>query len=232
MIAFWLHLAYPYVLQGDTVITGGRFFPLGPLSIFYVHYSYTSWSLQCSLICAPFPACSSHDVCKLIMWGCVVYHKHQPKGQAPIRRRCWADHSPQGCFSAPPASKGEGFSWLSLRGCCLCGWKNSAILSPCILPSALLPSMIKRRRGHIVAISSIQGRIGIPFRSACEYFLPSPGIFFFFPFFFFFLIIKTCLLSRIMPYTEYDGTSKCKCGFLKPHAWVQIPALFLTHCVT
>lgn len=34
------------------------------------------------------------------------------------------------------------------------------------LTKALLPSMIKRRRGHIVAISSIQGRIGIPFRSA------------------------------------------------------------------
>lgn len=34
---------------------------------------------------------------------------------------------------------------------------------------ALLPSMIKRRQGHIVAISSVQGKISIPFRSACKY---------------------------------------------------------------
>lgn len=37
---------------------------------------------------------------------------------------------------------------------------------PVALTKALLPSMITRRRGHIVAISSIQGRISIPFRSA------------------------------------------------------------------
>ncbi|XP_015993084.2 dehydrogenase/reductase SDR family member 7B isoform X2 [Rousettus aegyptiacus] len=37
---------------------------------------------------------------------------------------------------------------------------------PVALTKALLPSMIKRRHGHIVAISSIQGKISIPFRSA------------------------------------------------------------------
>uniref|UniRef100_A0A671EIF2 Dehydrogenase/reductase SDR family member 7B n=1 Tax=Rhinolophus ferrumequinum TaxID=59479 RepID=A0A671EIF2_RHIFE len=37
---------------------------------------------------------------------------------------------------------------------------------PVALTKALLPSMIKRQRGHIVAISSIQGKISIPFRSA------------------------------------------------------------------
>ncbi|XP_073501855.1 dehydrogenase/reductase SDR family member 7B-like [Phyllobates terribilis] len=31
---------------------------------------------------------------------------------------------------------------------------------------AVLPSMIKNKRGHIVAISSVQGKISIPFRSA------------------------------------------------------------------
>ncbi|KAH0631965.1 hypothetical protein JD844_019916 [Phrynosoma platyrhinos] len=37
---------------------------------------------------------------------------------------------------------------------------------PVALTKALLPSMIKRRKGHIVAISSVQGKFGIPFRSA------------------------------------------------------------------
>ncbi|XP_009068978.1 PREDICTED: dehydrogenase/reductase SDR family member 7B isoform X1 [Acanthisitta chloris] len=37
---------------------------------------------------------------------------------------------------------------------------------PVALTKALLPSMIKRRQGHIVAISSVQGKISIPFRSA------------------------------------------------------------------
>ncbi|XP_054851599.1 dehydrogenase/reductase SDR family member 7B isoform X1 [Eublepharis macularius] len=37
---------------------------------------------------------------------------------------------------------------------------------PVTLTKALLPSMIKRRQGHIVAISSVQGKIAIPFRSA------------------------------------------------------------------
>ncbi|ELV13998.1 Dehydrogenase/reductase SDR family member 7B [Tupaia chinensis] len=37
---------------------------------------------------------------------------------------------------------------------------------PVALTKALLPSMIKRRQGHIIAISSIQGKISIPFRSA------------------------------------------------------------------
>nr|XP_033770729.1 dehydrogenase/reductase SDR family member 7B isoform X1 [Geotrypetes seraphini] len=37
---------------------------------------------------------------------------------------------------------------------------------PVALTKALLPSMIKKRSGHIVVISSVQGRISIPFRSA------------------------------------------------------------------
>ncbi|KAM6163753.1 dehydrogenase/reductase SDR family member 7B [Rhynchocyon petersi] len=37
---------------------------------------------------------------------------------------------------------------------------------PVALTKALLPSMIERRQGHIVVISSIQGKISIPFRSA------------------------------------------------------------------
>lgn len=37
---------------------------------------------------------------------------------------------------------------------------------PVALTKALLPSMVERKRGHIVAISSIQGKISIPFRSA------------------------------------------------------------------
>ncbi|KAL6052340.1 hypothetical protein STEG23_014453 [Scotinomys teguina] len=37
---------------------------------------------------------------------------------------------------------------------------------PVALTKALLPSMVKRKRGHIVAISSVQGKISIPFRSA------------------------------------------------------------------
>ncbi|KAL8175405.1 UNVERIFIED_CONTAM: Dehydrogenase reductase SDR member 7B [Gekko kuhli] len=39
---------------------------------------------------------------------------------------------------------------------------------PVALTKALLPSMMKRRQGHIVAISSVQGKIAIPFRSACK----------------------------------------------------------------
>ncbi|KAJ6659728.1 hypothetical protein lerEdw1_018443 [Lerista edwardsae] len=37
---------------------------------------------------------------------------------------------------------------------------------PVALTKALLPSMIKWRQGHIVVISSVQGKISIPFRSA------------------------------------------------------------------
>ncbi|XP_073504009.1 dehydrogenase/reductase SDR family member 7B [Phyllobates terribilis] len=37
---------------------------------------------------------------------------------------------------------------------------------PVALTKAVLPSMIKNKRGHIVAISSVQGKISIPFRSA------------------------------------------------------------------
>ncbi|XP_068101004.1 dehydrogenase/reductase SDR family member 7B isoform X5 [Hyperolius riggenbachi] len=37
---------------------------------------------------------------------------------------------------------------------------------PVALTKALLPSMITNKRGHIVTISSVQGKISIPFRSA------------------------------------------------------------------
>ncbi|KAB0362702.1 hypothetical protein FD754_006858 [Muntiacus muntjak] len=37
---------------------------------------------------------------------------------------------------------------------------------PVALTKALLPAMIRRRQGHVVAISSIQGKISLPFRSA------------------------------------------------------------------
>ncbi|KAM9780357.1 dehydrogenase/reductase SDR family member 7B isoform 1-T1 [Neosynchiropus ocellatus] len=37
---------------------------------------------------------------------------------------------------------------------------------PVALTQALLPSMVRRRSGHIVVISSVQGKISIPFRSA------------------------------------------------------------------
>lgn len=37
---------------------------------------------------------------------------------------------------------------------------------PIALTQALLPSMVHRRSGHIVAISSVQGKIAIPYRSA------------------------------------------------------------------
>lgn len=35
--------------------------------------------------------------------------------------------------------------------------------------TALLPSMVHRRSGHIVVISSVQGKIAIPSRSACKF---------------------------------------------------------------
>ncbi len=34
--------------------------------------------------------------------------------------------------------------------------------------SALMPSMIERKQGHIVAVSSVQGKISVPYRSACK----------------------------------------------------------------
>ncbi|KAJ0058486.1 hypothetical protein NL108_016087, partial [Boleophthalmus pectinirostris] len=37
---------------------------------------------------------------------------------------------------------------------------------PVALTQALLPSMVQRRSGHIVVISSVQGKIAIPYRSA------------------------------------------------------------------
>ncbi|XP_066545584.1 dehydrogenase/reductase SDR family member 7B isoform X2 [Amia ocellicauda] len=37
---------------------------------------------------------------------------------------------------------------------------------PIALTKAILPSMVQRRSGHIVVISSVQGKIAIPFRSA------------------------------------------------------------------
>jgi len=33
--------------------------------------------------------------------------------------------------------------------------------------TAVLPDMLRQNSGHIVAISSIQGKLAIPFRSAC-----------------------------------------------------------------
>ena len=33
---------------------------------------------------------------------------------------------------------------------------------------ALLPSMLEQGTGHIVVISSIQGKLGIPLRSSCQ----------------------------------------------------------------
>ena len=38
-----------------------------------------------------------------------------------------------------------------------------------ILFAAVLPFMMKAGYGHIVAVSSVQGKISIPFRSACKY---------------------------------------------------------------
>ncbi|XP_030591237.1 dehydrogenase/reductase SDR family member 7B [Archocentrus centrarchus] len=37
---------------------------------------------------------------------------------------------------------------------------------PIALTQAVLPSMVRRRSGHVVAISSVQGKIAIPYRSA------------------------------------------------------------------
>nr|KAF6305214.1 dehydrogenase/reductase 7B [Pipistrellus kuhlii] len=37
---------------------------------------------------------------------------------------------------------------------------------PVALTKALLPSMVQRQRGHVVAVSSVQGKISVPFRSA------------------------------------------------------------------
>lgn len=73
-------------------------------------------------------------------------------------------------------------------------------LSP--LPTALLPSMIRRRQGHVVAISSIQGKISVPFRSACEYtsFSFPRSLYCFLP------VIKTTLsLSRIQTLEKHSS---------------------------
>lgn len=35
--------------------------------------------------------------------------------------------------------------------------------------SAILPSMLERNSGYIIAISSVQGKIAIPYRSACKF---------------------------------------------------------------
>lgn len=43
--------------------------------------------------------------------------------------------------------------------------------------TALLPSMVHQRSGHIVAISSVQGKIAIPYRSACKFPLINPSVF-------------------------------------------------------
>jgi len=36
------------------------------------------------------------------------------------------------------------------------------------LTKALLPAMLDQGQGHIVVISSLQGRIGLPYRSSCK----------------------------------------------------------------
>uniref|UniRef100_UPI00398F8044 dehydrogenase/reductase SDR family member 7B isoform X2 n=1 Tax=Pristiophorus japonicus TaxID=55135 RepID=UPI00398F8044 len=43
---------------------------------------------------------------------------------------------------------------------------NINYFGPVALTKALLPSMVQRRSGHVVAISSVQGKVAIPFRSA------------------------------------------------------------------
>ncbi|MEE6497829.1 hypothetical protein FKM82_002878 [Ascaphus truei] len=64
---------------------------------------------------------------------------------------------------------------------------------PVALTKALLPAMIKNRRGHIVAISSVQGKISIPFRSAYAASKHATQAFF------------DCLRAEIEPY-EIDVT--------------------------
>ena len=39
-------------------------------------------------------------------------------------------------------------------------------LTQCIL-SALLPHIMERKSGHIVVISSVQGKLGLPLRTSC-----------------------------------------------------------------
>ncbi|XP_028669820.1 dehydrogenase/reductase SDR family member 7B isoform X2 [Erpetoichthys calabaricus] len=43
---------------------------------------------------------------------------------------------------------------------------NVNYFGPVALTKALLPAMVQRKSGHIVVVSSVQGRIAIPFRSA------------------------------------------------------------------
>ncbi|XP_048408650.1 dehydrogenase/reductase SDR family member 7B isoform X2 [Stegostoma tigrinum] len=43
---------------------------------------------------------------------------------------------------------------------------NTNYFGPVALTKAILPSMVQRRSGHIAVISSVQGKIAIPFRSA------------------------------------------------------------------
>ena len=49
----------------------------------------------------------------------------------------------------------------------LCTCSGKLLVKPFLLP-ALLPSMLDQGRGHIVVISSLQGKIGLPYRSSCE----------------------------------------------------------------
>ncbi|XP_035988117.1 dehydrogenase/reductase SDR family member 7B isoform X1 [Fundulus heteroclitus] len=46
------------------------------------------------------------------------------------------------------------------------GVMETNYFGPIALTQALLPSMVQRRSGHIVVISSVQGKIAIPYRSA------------------------------------------------------------------
>ncbi|XP_060696307.1 dehydrogenase/reductase SDR family member 7B isoform X2 [Hemiscyllium ocellatum] len=43
---------------------------------------------------------------------------------------------------------------------------NTNYFGPIALTKAILPSMVQRRSGHVAVISSVQGKIAIPFRSA------------------------------------------------------------------
>ena len=52
-------------------------------------------------------------------------------------------------------------------GMYLCTCSGNATGDTFLLP-ALLPSMLDQGRGHIVVISSLQGKIGLPYRSSCE----------------------------------------------------------------
>lgn len=99
---------------------------------------------------------SFHCVCTPTEWG-VLTSSHGSHSRERPSLPSWAQGAKSSSKQSPPTQA------LSM---------SCSDLSP--LPTALLPSMIRRRQGHVVAISSIQGKISVPFRSACEYFLLLP----------------------------------------------------------